>query len=155
MTTVPAAGQLVLEDQGAGAVFVPGTPAPQGSLKAFARRGGGHPIVTSDNPRMMPWRADVAAIVRAAIGPAILYPTGPVSIGLSFVLPRRAAEPKRITPAHTRKPDLDRLTRAVADALTGLVYADDAQVGAFHRLEKRTAAIAEQPGVWLDWIAGT
>ena len=134
-----------------GQLFIPGTPIPQGSTKAFMPKGGRFPVVTSDNPKTKPWRADVAGHVRGAIGPGIVYPDGPVSVGCVFVMPRRAAEPKRVTPPHTRKPDLDKLLRAVLDALSGLVFTDDSQVNEFHRAGKRTAAIGEQPGLDLSW----
>lgn len=132
-------------------VFVPGTPVPQGSARAFVVKG--RAVVTGDNPKTNPWRADVAACVRSAIGPEIVYPTGPVAVGLSFVLPRRKAEPKRLTPAHTRKPDLDKLARACLDAIDGLVYTDDSQVVRFDHLEKATAEVGQQPGVHISWRA--
>ncbi len=133
-------------------VFVPGRPVPQGSTKAFVVNGRAR--VTADNPATKPWRADIQAHVRAHVGPVIPHPDGPVTLGLRFLMPRRAAEPKRVTPAHTRKPDLDKLTRAVLDALTGLVYTDDSQVVGFHHLSKRTANIGEQPGLLVDWARG-
>jgi crossover junction endodeoxyribonuclease RusA len=132
----------------AGAVFIPGRPVPQGSTKAFVVKG--HAVVTSDNPATKPWRSEVAAIVRESVGPAIAYPTGAVALRMMFLMPRRAAEPKRVTPAHTRKPDLDKLTRAVFDAVSGILVTDDAQ---FVRIdaEKRTAWIGQQPGLVLSW----
>jgi crossover junction endodeoxyribonuclease RusA len=133
-------------------VFVPGRPIPQGSTKAYLPKGHTRPIVTADNTQTKPWRADVQAHVRQAVGPTIQIPDGPVVLDLKFVMPRRAAEPKRITPAHVRKPDLDKLIRAVLDALTGIVFTDDAQVvdiGA----GKVTALIGEQPGVHIGWNA--
>lgn len=131
-----------------GTLFVPGTPIPQGSTKAFVVKG--RAIITGANQKTMPWRADVAAHARAAIGNQILFPTGPVSLELRFVMPRRKAEPKRALPAHTRKPDGDKLQRAVWDALTGILYTDDAQVVEWPG-GKRTAAIGEQPGVHISW----
>jgi crossover junction endodeoxyribonuclease RusA len=131
-----------------GTVFVPGTPVPQGSTKGYIVKG--HVNITSANEKTMPWRADVAAHVRSVIGPRILFPTGPLTLELRFVMPRRAAEPKRSTPAHTRKPDGDKLQRAVWDALTGILYTDDAQVVEWPG-GKRTAAIGEQPGVHITW----
>jgi Holliday junction resolvase RusA-like endonuclease len=50
---------------------------------------------------------------------------GQVAVRLVFYLPR----PKRMRrPAPTVKPDLDKLARAVLDALSGVAYEDDAQV---------------------------
>lgn len=131
-----------------GQVFVPGRPVPQGSAKAFVVKG--RAVVTSDNAKTNPWRADIHAAVRAVVGDRIAYPEGPVALVLGFAMPRRASEPKRVTPPHTRKPDGDKLLRAVMDALTGLVYTDDAQVTSFV-VDKRTAEIGVQPGVLIWW----
>lgn len=135
----------------AGYLFVPGQPAPQGSLKPFKDKAG-NARVRSDNSATMPWRAVVGASVRAQLrSPVILFPEGPVQLGCLFVMRRRVAEPKRATPPHTRKPDLDKLTRAVLDALTGNLYTDDAQVTGFDWLGKRTAELGELPGLHLAW----
>ena len=130
-------------------VFVPGEAQPKGSTRAYIVKG--HARVTADNKNTKPWQAIVAAFVRAATGPTIAIPEGPVALGMEFVLKRRAAEPKRVTPPHTRKPDLDKLARAVMDGLKGLVYADDNQVTHIPLLVKRTAEIGEQPGVHIWW----
>lgn len=127
-------------------IFVPGTPAPQGSARAFVR--GGRPIITHANEKTMPWRADIAAHMRSTIGPNIEFPEDAVKVALLFVMPRRAAEPKRVTPNHTRKPDIDKLIRSTLDALTGISFTDDAQV-TFIGAHKRTAKIGEQPGVHI------
>lgn len=135
----------------AGRVFIPGTPRPQGSARAFVVKG--RAVVTGANAKTSPWRADIHAKMLAAIGDRILIPEGPVAIGLEFVMPRRAAEPKRVTPAHSRKPDGDKLERAVWDALTGVLFTDDSQIDVWGGM-KRTAAVGEQPGVWVQWSAG-
>jgi crossover junction endodeoxyribonuclease RusA len=132
-------------------LFVPGKPAPQGSTRAYVVDG--HANVVHDNPATMPWRALIAAMIRKRNGPGITYPDGPVTVAARFVIPRRAHEPKRITPPHTRKPDADKLLRAGIDAMTGLIFTDDAQVTEIHGT-KRTAAIGEQPGVHLRWARG-
>lgn len=54
-------------------------------------------------------------------------PTGPISVTLVFFFRRPHGAPKaRI--GHTVKPDLDKLIRAILDALKGILYKDDAQV---------------------------
>ena len=133
-------------------LFVPGTPQSQGSAKAFIV--GGHAKVTHSNAaHLNPWRADVHAAVREEIGDGIVYPDGPVVLAIAFVMPRRVAEPKRVTPPHLRAPDIDKLARAILDSVIGLVYADDSQVIDLHAT-KRTAEIGEQPGVFIDWSSG-
>lgn len=134
-----------------GSVFVPGVPTPQGSHRAFVV--GGFARVTDDNPKTRPWRADVHAGVLAVTGSRIVYPTEPVALHLLFVLPRRAAEPKRRLDPHTRKPDIDKLARATLDALSGLIYTRDQQVTRLHA-HKRTAAPGEIPGAHIEWRPG-
>jgi Holliday junction resolvase RusA-like endonuclease len=52
---------------------------------------------------------------------------GPVKVQITFHLPRPKSRPKRHTHPDVR-PDLDKLQRAVLDALTGIAWRDDAQV---------------------------
>jgi Holliday junction resolvase RusA-like endonuclease len=104
-----------------------GVPAPQGSTKAFMRRGMKFPVVTADCKRTKPWRQAVVDASRehlAGRGPL----EGPVEVRVVFYLPRPKSAPKRITePA--KLPDLDKLVRALGDALTSAgVWHDDAQV---------------------------
>lgn len=131
-------------------LFIPGTPIPQGSSRAFM--AGGRPIITADNTRTRPWRADIHAAVRDRIGDDIVYPTGPVGLRFIFIMPRRKAEPNRITPPHTRKPDIDKLQRSVMDAITGLIFTDDSQCVDI-AARKRTAEIGEQPGMHMLWFS--
>jgi crossover junction endodeoxyribonuclease RusA len=109
-----------------------GTPAPKGSTKAFFRPGMRFPVVTEDNTHTRPW----AAIVKDAAMQIlyqhsqfdrVFYPDGPLSLKIVFYMPRPKSLPKRVL-FHTKKPDLDKLVRAIKDALTGVVWTDDAQV---------------------------
>ena len=107
-----------------------GTPRPQGSMRAFIDKAG-HANMTSDNPKMKPWRQQIGWTALDARGKAGIYePWGsdvPVRLTTWFVFARPKSAPKRrIFP--TVKPDLDKLKRAVMDALKGIIYIDDAQV---------------------------
>lgn len=136
-----------------GQCFVPGIPVPQGSKRGFVQNTpfGARAVIVDANKKTRPWRADITAHVRDSVGPAVLYPADvPVALTMLFVMPRRAAEPKRVTPPHIRKPDTDKLSRAVLDALAGVVYAQDQQVTDMHA-QKRTARIGEQPGLHISW----
>lgn len=134
-------------------VWVSGTPAPQGSLKAFVR--GKRAIITSANKHTMPWRATVRQqLIDAGHGRELL--DSPVRIVMEFYMPRpkghygkkglRMSAP----PYPTVKPDLDKLERAVLDALTGVVLWDDARVVEIHS-KKRWAEWSPtcQPGLTL------
>lgn len=136
-------------------VFVPGNAVTQGSTRAFAipGKGGARPraVVVSDRkPDLATWRSDVVSVAGQAwppmpgavgSGPTDL----PVVVLVDFVLPRRKSAPKTRTGPHTRKPDLDKLTRAVWDGLTHVVIADDSQVVASAET-KREAQPGETPG---------
>lgn len=106
-----------------------GTPIPQGSTKAFNRKGGGHPIVTADNPATKPWRRLVAAAAMQA-GVPMVSPETPMAVGVVFCFERPASAKKRRYP--TVRPDLDKLVRSCLDALTGIAWVDDAQVVALN-----------------------
>lgn len=103
-----------------------GVPVPQGSMKGYVR--GGHAVLTSDNTKLRPWRDSVAwAAVEAMRAHGLTVFEGPMVVRCEFFLPRPKSTPKRITrPA--KKPDLDKLLRSCLDAMTGIVFRDDAQV---------------------------
>lgn len=139
---------------------VRGLPVAQGTARAFVA-GGKARIATDSNRANSPigaWRTAIATEARGAIeGHPLL--TGPVAVDLVFRLPRpRAhflpANGSRPAPALrldapvfvTAKPDADKLTRAALDALTAVVFGDDAQVGRLV-VTKRYAAPTEGPGV--------
>ena len=115
---------------------VEGKPAPQGSMSGVAIvRDDGSPgtIFKCSNPRTMGFRRAVAweaLRIRTAAGlyNELLAPAGvPVRLACTFVF----ARPKSAPASRTRpimKPDYDKLARAVSDALTGVLYADDCQV---------------------------
>ena len=102
---------------------------PQGSTRAFLPKGADRPIVTSDNVKNKPWRQQVAWTAFAeAKGNSfpIKRPTG-IRIEIQCFLKPPAKMPKGRT-APTVKPDADKLLRSFLDALTGILYEDDAQV---------------------------
>jgi Holliday junction resolvase RusA-like endonuclease len=109
-----------------------GVARPQGSLKAFVRPGARHPTVTHDNPLTRAWRTLIAHQAHAVVTlDKVAQFLGPVALRVTFTLPRPASLPKRVT-AHTKAPDLDKLVRSVGDALTGVLYRDDAQIVELH-----------------------
>ena len=116
---------------------VHGLPVSQGSTRAFMVKG--RPKITHDSAKVRPWRQDVAMMARAA--GATMQP-GPVVLSVVFYLPR----PKRPDyPEPAVRPDLDKLLRAILDALTGIAWKDDGQVVKV-RGRKRYASDAEPVG---------
>lgn len=129
-------------------LFVPGRPVPQGSKTAFISKSTGRPVVVDKDQRLPRWRA---AITSAAIEyQAELMHTQPtlyaglpweggIGVKVVFVLERpkghfgtgkNASAVKASAPDHpATMPDLDKLLRAVFDALTDAqVWRDDGQV---------------------------
>lgn len=121
-------------------LFVPGSPAPQGSKRHV---GNGRMIESS--AAVGPWRERVALAVHNEHWPLL---AGPVAVDLTFVMPRPKSTPKTRTPPATKRPDLDKMARAILDALTGITFADDAQVVELVAI-KRLAGPGCQPGVWI------
>lgn len=118
------------------------TPIPQGSMKAFVIRGGnraGRAAVTSDNPKLKSFRQEVAiAAIQAKQGlfedspeledqPTIFGKHEPVRVRMEFYFARPPSIPRKRLQMVV-KPDLSKLLRAAEDALTGIIYADDAQI---------------------------
>jgi Holliday junction resolvase RusA-like endonuclease len=128
--------------------FVRGRPQPAGSKRAFPirRKEGGGWIATGkvavvdDNPKTKGWQAEVAyagALAMDAIGVTLPW-EDPLGLAVTFTLRRpkghfgtgRNARNLKPTAARwpTVKPDATKLLRAIEDALTGIVWTDDARV---------------------------
>lgn len=136
-------------------LFVRGIPAPQGSKRGINHKSTGRVVlIESSNVRVKSWREDVRNATMDAYG--FDAPMGgPIGVNLAFVLPR----PKYLctkkaiqlpTPAHTKRPDIDKLVRATLDALkSGGVYTDDACVVEL-TASKRTADMDEHSGCHIQ-----
>ena len=107
-------------------VSVLGIPVPQGSMRSLGPRR----MVHSNADKLRPWRDTVAWEVRYTmlLGGSVEPLVGPLHMDVQFVLPRPKSAPK-VRWAPDRKPDLDKLLRALLDAVTaGGAWTDDAQV---------------------------
>jgi crossover junction endodeoxyribonuclease RusA len=122
---------------------VPGKPAPQGS-----KRHVGKGILIESSKEVGPWRERVALAAYTAVDRLIAKPN-PAYVVIEFILPRPASTPKRFTPSATKRPDRDKLERAILDALTGIAFEDDSQVVASLSI-KRLAEIGESPGAHIE-----
>lgn len=110
------------------AFTVHGVAQPKGSARAFV--AGGRAVVTSANRNVKAWQQLVALGASDAIRVGRRGLTdGPVRVIVTFHLPRPKKYARRGGAiAHTTKPDVDKLARCVLDALTAIVFRDDAQV---------------------------
>lgn len=155
---------VALLGQPAFAMHAYGTPAPQGSKnaraiykgKGEARQFTGKVAMHESSKKVKPWREVVAAFARN-------YSTisdqdgewelldGPLVVDMVFTMPKGTTLPKYLD-WHFRTPDLSKLARSTEDALTGIVWQDDARITAYRRLEKRYEGsddfdALDQPGV--------
>ena len=128
--------------------FVPGEPITEGSTRAFA--SGQRVVVTHDRGRELDqWRIKVAHAAERAARKAGWEPRydGPVEVATAFLLPRPKSAKGRVFP-HV-KPDLDKLQRAVGDALAPYkrpgVLRDDSRIVAWRA--SKDYADGYKPGV--------
>lgn len=115
-------------------------------MRAFVNAKTGRAVVVKANAAQQnTWRGDIreqAVTVWAGKPPL----EGAVMASFYFVMPRPKSAPKRSTPPATKRPDVDKLARAVCDALTSAqIYRDDSQVTVLCA-RKRIAEIDETAG---------
>lgn len=120
---------------------VAGLPGTKGSARAFVR-GKKAVIVNDAGDKARTWASQVADAARAAMEKLGLVPfQGEVSVHIEYFLPRPKSHywpvtKKRPAPilkedAPVRcscKPDGDKLDRCLWDALTGIIFGDDALI---------------------------
>jgi Holliday junction resolvase RusA-like endonuclease len=107
-----------------------GVAQSMGSKRAFVPKGWNRPIITDTNRNLKQWQllvADGASQAIASTPTPWTMLEGGVRLTVAFHLPRPKSLKKSVT-AHTKAIDLDKAVRAVGDALTRIVYRDDAQV---------------------------
>lgn len=121
-----------------------GKPAPAGSKRAFRHRTTDKVMVVDANANSRPWKAQVAdAAAQAMNGPGgPLFEgkllDGPLGLEVTFYFPRPKSHygtgynKNTIRPGAPRypslRPDTTKLLRAIEDAMTGVVWRDDAQI---------------------------
>lgn len=127
-----------------------GLPGPQGS-----KRHVGNGVMVESSAKVKPWRQDVkhaALDVTAALDWIVL--TGPLAVAMTFTFPRIKGHYRTGRYAHLLKdtaplqpsvyPDLSKIVRSTEDALTGIVWKDDAQVVQYVRLGKWYAGVGAE-----------
>lgn len=135
--------------------FVPGTPATAGSKRGFYNKKLGRVLMSPASDKTRPWMATVSAYALDAIKDKGVILMGPVLLWAEFRLARpkshfqggkRSGELKPTAPRFsTSKPDTLKCGRAIEDAMTGIVWHDDAQV-AIENLSKVYANPSQIPG---------
>jgi crossover junction endodeoxyribonuclease RusA len=117
-------------------LFVPGQPVPQGSKNAFVNpRTHRAMVVDVRSADLKSWRNLITTMALDVKdkGDAKNYPTDKyaVKLDLEFLRVRPRSAQRYVVQDITGK-DVDKLARAVLDALTGVFYADDKQVMDLH-----------------------
>lgn len=136
------------------AIRIFGTPQPKGSAKAFvplswakaAVVAGRQPraVITNDNPRAKGWEQLVREQAQRATDGQLF--DGAIAVAMTFYLPRPVSLPARVQ-QHMKRPDVDKLARAVLDGLTGILFADDARVVS---LIARKVYAVSAPGAFIE-----
>ena len=114
-----------------------GRPQPAGSKRALPHPKSGRPLIVDDAKGSRPWKQQVAATaLEHRSGDTLLM--GALALHLAFFVARpkghygtgrNAGVVKPSAPVFpTTKPDATKLVRCVEDALTGVLWRDDAQV---------------------------
>lgn len=117
--------------------IVEGTARPQGS-----KRHVGNGIMIESSKYVGDWRSWVRLKASQAMAGKPLL-TGPLFLSASFGFkrPKKHYTSKGILRPdapffHTAKPDVDKVLRAILDAMTGVVFKDDSYVAVEHCLKK-------------------
>lgn len=117
-------------------IVVLGRPQPAGSKRAFKHPHTGRIMVTDDAKGSRPWKQQVAGAALEHRPVELL--TGPLELDVWFIMARpkghygsgrnSSVVKPSAPPFPTVKPDTTKLIRAAEDALTGIVWRDDAQI---------------------------
>lgn len=112
--------------------YAAGIPAPQGSKRGYSQIGTTRVQLVESSKAVKPWRDEVR---RAAVDAIVIHQweaPEAVRVGLTFWMPRPKGHPKTRRTIPSTRPDLDKLARAVFDALTasGAVRDDSTIVNA-------------------------
>ena len=110
------------------AFYALGTPASQGS-----KRHVGHGVMVESSKALRPWRDTVTAAAPPTERPL----DGPLAVKMVFTLPRPKSARKTQRRPCSSASDLDKLARAVGDAITAAgLWVDDGRICEYVRLAK-------------------
>lgn len=129
-------------------VIVAGVPITQGSMRAVPAGAGHSRVIHSNGSKIDIWRRSIVDAVHRQLGEEIELLEGPLRLSAAFRLPPPASLPKRrrTWPTGARSGDLDKLLRALGDAITGVLIDDDSRI-VDARVTKDWAGPGAQPGV--------
>ena len=129
-----------------------GEPAPKGSVSAFVVKSKGHSrAVVTHTSKSKAWEK----IIREALTGGPIIPDGPLAITLWFYLTKSKSTKYDVPWV---RPDVDKLVRAVLDALQGKrneqgMIVDDSRIVDLHAY-KRYATEQHPSGVIIEIVEG-
>ena len=103
--------------------FVPGDPRTKGSKSLMRTKNGRYVMVEASANKLKKWMNKIGDIAKGAFDEPL---NGAIRLDCVFQFNKPKTVKNRDLP-HVR-PDLDKLLRAVNDALTGIAFKDDGQV---------------------------
>jgi len=134
---------------------VDGLPQPGGSKSAYRHKHTGKIVVVDANKNVKGWKEAVQWQVKEQLPERFQLFDCPLIVGCTFFMPRPkghftkkgklSATGKR-RPKPDVKPDVLKLMRSTEDALTGVVWTDDARITGQH-LEKLYVSGNDRAGV--------
>ena len=115
-----------------------GRPLPGGSKRAFIRKNKetgkqGVVVVDMNEKNLKPWKNEIEMVASSLIGARPMY-EGPLMLVVDFYMPRPKNHfgvhgVKRTAPRYPIvRPDTTKLLRPLEDALSGILWRDDAQI---------------------------
>lgn len=110
-----------------------GQAQPGGSKRAGVAKSTGRIFIRDDNPKAHDWKLRVGQVAGELMSGRELF-QGPLYLVATFYLPRPKSHfnksgVSRSAPKYPiTRPDATKLLRPLEDALTGIVWGDDAQV---------------------------
>lgn len=111
---------------------IPGPAAPQGSKRAIRLRGSNRVVLVESSAKVKPFRAVAALCATQAWRQPPTQGVVALEVAFRFVRPKSHTKAdgslRAGAPLAPGKPDIDKLLRALLDAMTGVVYVDDSQV---------------------------
>jgi len=129
-------------------LLVEGNPVPQGS---FRHVGNGR--IISANPKLNAWRDTIAQQIAQQTHHRLIE--APIRLQLVFTLPRPKSVSKALRATPTTKPDLDKLTRAVMDAISLERYCqvikDDSLVTDLHAAKRYADHTKPGVSIMITW----
>ena len=131
--------------------FVAGEPVPQGSTKSFYIKKIEKVVTTHGNKSTGVWRQRIATEAQRAQMSDYFFSADrkyAYSITLIFKFTKPKSIPKKVI-YNTKRPDIDKLIRAVLDGITNVLIPDDSLVVAITS-KKEYAGENETPGLMVS-----